>query len=218
LYNFDPDAKSSPLDVTVNLLQEVASAILVCVGFNDYQKGDTVQALHQNGYSGIATGEGANLRLGGQHQFCTAWPFYSLSVKPGVASDLLRYYALMLHTATIDPNWSVADDLHPMGLINPVYPTNWENSTLTIIALCEFDFLKRVLSRYLHHHHHQGNQPMDYGNDLPIGPALTGDQIDHAIYNGRGQLYTSSGGAGSVAPSPVMSEDGFSQASSTSTL
>lgn len=93
------DMKSSPLDVTTSLLQELASAMLVCVGFTDRQKAVVVDALHRRGYSGIATGEGANLRLGGQHPYCTVWPFNSLCVKPGVTPDLLSVsFASLLHS------------------------------------------------------------------------------------------------------------------------
>ncbi|SMY24391.1 unnamed protein product [Zymoseptoria tritici ST99CH_1A5] len=215
------DRKASPLDVTPALLQELASAMLVCVGFCDSQKFMVVEALHQNGYSGIAAGEGAHLRLGGQHQYCASWPFVSLCVKPGVAMELLSYYALMLRTATIDADPSQAlEDAMPMGNIEIDYGPDYQQSSLATVAVMEYDYLKMVLSKYLQDHHQQVNDLADHGNILPIGQNDSAEQMARAnIQSQQGQLFVPTGAHGSVPPSPFVSEDGFySQAGSASTL
>lgn len=127
----------------------------------------------------------------------------------------------MLRTATINADPSQAsEDAMPMGNIEIDYGADYQQSSLATIAVTEYDYLKKVLSKYLQDHHQQVNDLADHGNILPIGQNDSAEQMARAnIQSQQGQLFVPTGAHGSVPPSPFVSEDGFySQAGSASTL
>ncbi|EME48599.1 hypothetical protein DOTSEDRAFT_49044 [Dothistroma septosporum NZE10] len=147
----------SPLEPTPALLQELVVAALTCPGFSEKQKSNIVAQLHQNGFKSMADGHGINVRLGGNHELSTTWPFATLSIVPGTNMDLVKYYAGLFRQAT---EASQSPSLHdrqmaksngtksgPMGEIHINYGKNVGDLSLAEVAKREYNKIEQLLGR-----------------------------------------------------------------------
>ncbi|KAK4635208.1 hypothetical protein CLAFUW4_01396 [Fulvia fulva] len=151
------NSRYSPLEPTPALLQELAVAALTCPGFSEKQKSNIVGLLHQSGFKAIADGQSINVRLGGNHELSSTWPFATLSIQPGTDMELVKFYAGLFRKAT---ETSDSSSLHsrqiaktsgakgnPMGDIHINYGKNVHDLSLAEAAKKEFTKIEQLLGR-----------------------------------------------------------------------
>jgi hypothetical protein len=76
--------------MTVALFQELVIAALGCPGFSEQQKAALASNLTELGCSGLITGHGMNVALGGLALYSANWPFLTLCPKTLANPQLVK--------------------------------------------------------------------------------------------------------------------------------
>jgi hypothetical protein len=76
--------------MNVALFQELVVAALGCPGFSEQQKAVLASNLTELGYSGLITGHGMNVTLGGLKPYSANWPFLTLCPKTLADPELVK--------------------------------------------------------------------------------------------------------------------------------
>jgi hypothetical protein len=141
------------------LLQEFAIVALSCPGFSEKQKASFVGLLNHNSFRPMADGRHCPIKLGGNNEFSSCWPFSALDILPDADPDVVRFYARVFREtiANNNPNTSLAEikaaELSgrkdcPMGDWNINYGSGAGNLALSTVASIEWSAIEAVLRQF----------------------------------------------------------------------